>query len=153
MPTLTQLTQATGLDVEAHVADMAAGIEIPITDQLQFQGDLAVIPLAMAEQGAATRAVKFHTIRATWQPVPAAGIEVLRGESGGHPHTLVADPGACRWTTTGITDPTGLTLGVLEATEPVYLLHPEHGGTGIAPGTYVIRGQREHAQQERRVAD
>jgi hypothetical protein len=24
-----------------------------------------------------------------------------------------------------------------------YLIHPEHGATGIAPGTYVIRRQRE----------
>jgi hypothetical protein len=28
---------------------------------------------------------------------------------------------------------------VLETTEIAYLIHPEHGGTGIAPGAYAIR--------------
>lgn len=26
-----------------------------------------------------------------------------------------------------------------------YLIHPEHGGTGIAPGRYLVRRQRERA--------
>ena len=74
--------------------------------------------------------------------MPGAGIEVLRAGTGGNPHTLVADPGTCRWTT-GVHDPERLALGALTTTGVAYLIHPEHGGSGIAPGTYVIRRQRE----------
>lgn len=77
---------------------------------------------------------------------------MLRGGAGGNPHTLVADPGACRWTT-GVRDNTGLALGVLAATGVAYLVHPEHGGSGIAPGTYVIRRQRERSRLPRRLSD
>lgn len=79
---------------------------------------------------------------ARWHEVPGAGIEVLRAGTGGNPHTLVADPGTCRWTT-GIYDQERLALGALTTTGAAYLIHPEHGGSGIAPGTYVIRRQRE----------
>jgi len=61
-------------------------------------------------------------------------------------------PGACRWTT-GVRDNTGLALGVLAATGVAYLVHPEHGGSGIAPGTYVIRRQRERGRLPSRLSD
>jgi hypothetical protein len=81
-----------------------------------------------------------------------AGIEVLHAAAGGNPHTLVADPGACLWTT-GVRDRTGLALGALATTGIAYLVHPEHGGSGIAPGTFVIRRQRERSGIARREAD
>ncbi|MGW0803278.1 hypothetical protein [Nonomuraea sp. NPDC002799] len=34
-----------------------------------------------------------------------------------------------------------------------YLAHPEHAYTGIAPGTYELRRQREQADKARLVAD
>src|ERR1700677_4711197 len=84
-----------------------------------------------------------------WHEVPGAGVEVLRAGTGGNPHTLVADPGTCRWTT-GVDDPQRLALGALSTTGVAYLIHPEHGGSGIAPGTYVIRRQRERSGMTRR---
>ena len=69
---------------------------------------------------------------ARWHEVPGAGVEVLRAGTGGNPHTLVADPGTCRWTT-GVDDPQRLALGALRTTGVAYLIHPEHGGSGIAP--------------------
>jgi hypothetical protein len=90
-----------------------------------------------------------------WHEVPSTGIELLRSAAGGNPHTLVADPGTCQWTTS-VDDPTRLALGVLTATRAAYLIHPEHGGAGIAPGTYLIRRQRERregTQEARLIAD
>ncbi|WP_431955548.1 hypothetical protein [Nocardia lijiangensis] len=121
-------------------------ISIPIIDGMHAQGDLLVIP---------ARLLDAVTVRpdATWRYVPADGIEVLRGPAGGNPHTLVAEPGSCRWTTQ-LDDPTGLALGMFVADTVAYLMHPEHGATGSAPGAYVIRRQRENSNHGARlVAD
>ncbi|MFF8957884.1 hypothetical protein [Streptomyces sp. NPDC014894] len=131
--TLAELSSRTGLDVLAHLEREAA---VPVVGGPQAQGDLIVVPhelVADAEVPA----------DAEWRPVPPGGVELLRG-AGGHPHTLTADAGACRWTA-GVGDPQGLALGLAEVSGVAYLLHPEHGGTGIAPGRYLIRRQREHA--------
>jgi hypothetical protein len=37
----------------------------------------------------------------------------------------------------------GLAIAMIETSAVAYLIHPEHGGTGIAPGRYVVRRQRE----------
>lgn len=74
--------------------------------------------------------------------VPRTGVELLRSAAGGNPHSLVADEGACTWTTQ-VRDSRGLALGVLDTRVVAYLIHPEHGATGIAPGRYVIGRQRE----------
>jgi hypothetical protein len=131
--TLADLTSHTGLDVLDHLEREAA---IPVTGRLQAQGDLIVIPFAWL----AGQVELWPDPR--WQPVPAAGLVLLRSAAGGNPHTLVAGPGRCEWTT-AVADRTGLDLGVLTAAGVAYLLHPEHGGAGIAPGTYLIRRQRE----------
>jgi hypothetical protein len=141
--TLAELTRQTGLAVLDHL-DRTLGI--PVVDGLQAQGDLIIAPLAMVESS-----IQIHA--GTWANVPAAGIELLRGEAGGNPHTLVADRGTCRWTA-WVGDPERLTIGVFEATAPVYLLHAEHGATGVAPGTYAVRRQREReGRRARLVAD
>ncbi|GAA4558405.1 hypothetical protein [Planotetraspora kaengkrachanensis] len=70
-----------------------------------------------------------------------------------NPHTLVADPGTCRWTR-GVSDSHLLAIGVFETTAVAYLLHPEHGATGCTPGTYLVRRQREfEGRGARLVAD
>lgn len=141
--TLAQLTESTGLDVLDH---LELDAEIPILAGLQAQGDLLIAPIAeLAGQ------VRVHAA-ARWTPVPAAGVEVLRGTAMGNPHTLCADPGACTWTT-DVDDATDLAIGVLRTDGPAWLLHREHGAAGIAPGEYVIRRQREMADQVRMVAD
>ncbi|PSK88929.1 hypothetical protein CLV63_12817 [Murinocardiopsis flavida] len=137
--TLADLTERSGLDVLDH---LERAVTVPVIDGLQAQGDLIVVPYALLD------AVQTAP-GARWRPVPVSGVELLRSASGGNPHSLVADPGGCRWTT-DVRDPSGLALGVLDATGTAYLIHPEHGGTGIAPGTYVIRRQREGAAESRR---
>jgi hypothetical protein len=140
--TLADLTARTGRDVLSH---LEKEMTIPVVDALQAQGDLLVIPIARLTLGAPD--VTWSDVVAIapgahWREVPGSGIDVLRAVAGGNPHTLVADPGTCRWTT-GVRDPRGLALGALSTTAVAYLIHPEHGGSGIAPGTYVIRRQRE----------
>lgn len=131
--TVAELTARTGVDVLDHLERESA---IPVLDGLQAQGDLIVVP--------------FHLLTGVivpgfgWQEVPPGGIEVIRAASGANPHVLVADPGICRWTVR-VDDPEGLALGCLDTTGPAYLLHPEHGGSGIAPGRYLVRRQREAA--------
>jgi hypothetical protein len=89
---------------------------------------------------------------AYWRDVLGAGNDVLRAAAGGNPRIPVAGPGACQWTT-GVRDRTGLALGALTTTGVAYLVHPEHGGSGIDPGTYVTRRQRERSGNARREAD
>lgn len=137
--TLAELAHRTGLDVLDHLERQVA---IPIVDGMQAQGDLIVIPLALVDDVD----VPFT---ARWHPVPPNGVELLRGAGGGNPHTLVADPGICDWTT-DVRDSQALAIGVVRTTRPAYLIHPEHGGTGIAPGSYLIRRQRERSMQSAR---
>lgn len=141
--TLADLTARTGLDVLGH---LEREVTIPIIDGIQAQGDLLVIPIAFLAADPRSWTGRSVSIvdSARWHEVPGAGVEVLRAGTGGNPHTLVADPGTCRWTT-GVTDPQQLALGALTTTGVAYLIHPEHGGSGIAPGTYVIRRQRERS--------
>jgi len=136
--TLAQLTQRTGLDVLDHLERQVA---IPVVAGLQAQGDLIVIPFDLVDEAQLSTA-------AQWLAVPAAGIELLRSAGGGNPHTLVADPGTCEWTT-DVIDPEHLALGVLRTRQPAYLIHPEHGGSGIATGTYLVRRQRERVNRPR----
>jgi hypothetical protein len=42
-----------------------------------------------------------------------------------------------------VSDVDGLAIALVDTMAPVYLLHREHGGTGIAPGRYAVRRQRE----------
>jgi hypothetical protein len=139
--TLADLTARTGLDILGH---LEREVTIPVTDGIQAQGDLLVIPIALlaTDTRGWTGRNTLIADSARWHEVPGAGIEVLRAGTGGNPHSLVADPGTCRWTT-GVHDPERLALGALRTTGVAYLIHPEHGGSGIATGTYVIRRQRE----------
>ncbi|WP_433371830.1 hypothetical protein [Streptosporangium sp. CA-115845] len=142
--TLASLSRQTGLAVLDHLERSAS---IPVVHGLQAQGDLIVIPLPVI----ASSVQVWPGSR--WTDVPAEGVELLRGAAGGNPHTLVADPGTCRWTT-HVLDSDQLAIGVFETSAVAYLLHPEHGATGCPPGSYVIRRQREHeGQRARLVAD
>lgn len=144
MTTLDELTAKSGLDVLDHLAGDA---QIPILDGIQAQGDLLIIPLTVVADEVVVRR------GAAWTAVPSSGVEVLRGAAMGNPHSLVADPGAARWTT-DVDDAAGLALGVVEVTGPAaWLLHREHGGMGLAAGCWVIRRQREQADELRLVAD
>ncbi|MFI5610916.1 hypothetical protein [Amycolatopsis sp. NPDC051903] len=91
-----------------------------------------------------------HLERRTAVPV----LDGLQGAAGRNPHTLVADPGTCRWTA-AVRDPLGLGIAAFENTAPVYLIHPEHGGSGVAPGSWLVRRQQEGdtARTRRLIAD
>jgi len=133
MKRLMDLTAETGLPVDLHLMlDMV----IPVHDGFQAQGDLLVALLP--ELAGRVKAAEG----AAWQEVPPGGVELLRGAAGGNVHSLVADPDTCVWTT-DVIDAEGLAIAVFDAMATVYLLHREHGATGIAAGQYVVRRQRE----------
>jgi hypothetical protein len=134
--TLTQAITRYGVDVLDHLDRDAA---VPILAGVQFQGDVAVVPI--------------DPVMTCLTAVPAEGIAVVRGESGGNTHLLLAD-GPVRFDQQD-SSTTSLVLGVLEVPEgsTAYLAHPEHAYTGIAPGTYELRRQREQADELRLVAD
>ena len=135
---LAELLEATELDVLDH---LAREITVPVVDGPQAQGDLIVLPMAM---------VPVVTVGSwtTWRSVPWRGVELVRGVAGNNPHTLVADDGTCRWTD-GVRDPLRLAIAAFENTAPAYLVHPEHGGTGVAPGRWVVRRQQEYGRDRR----
>ncbi|HLI38639.1 MAG TPA: hypothetical protein VKV80_15055 [Streptosporangiaceae bacterium] len=137
--TLADLTTRHGLQVLQH---LNAAAEVPILDGIQAQGDLFIIPLT--ETGRTTAGL-------TALPVPTSGIPVIPASGdAAHEHRLFAGaPGTATWAP--IHD--GQDIGILECTEPAYILHAEHGATGVATGTYLLRRQREQAKEERLVID
>ena len=135
MQTLADVTAATGFEVLEH---LEAEAQVPVIAGLQAQGDLAIVP-----NGSFTIA--------SGQPVAKTGVAVIEAIGGGHEHRLFAGtPGTAFWTPASSG---GQDIGVLECTEPAYILHPEHGAAGIAPGSYMLRRQREQADEERLIAD
>ena len=133
--TLRQLIDKYGFDVHDH---LDRDLEIPVHAGLQAQGDLFIIPADpnRDSQGA---------------PVPLDGIPVIEAVGGGHEHRLFAgQPGTAFFTPAGAREQD---IGLLECTESAYIAHPEHAYAGIAPGTYILRRQREQADWDRFVAD
>lgn len=112
---------------------------VPIVTGLQRQGDVIVVPTP--DGAAATKRV------------PASGVPVVRGEAGGNTHAIVAE-GAVFCDVREATA-SNLTLATLTVTEgaTAYLAHPEHAYSGIGPGTYELRRQREQADELRMVQD
>ncbi len=129
--------------LSAHDVDvppqLVAQAEVPVLTGLQRQGDLIVIPTrASAKKG---------------EPVPAEGIQVVRGEASANTHWLDAYQGEVTWApATGV----GPDLGVVSVAKGAVamLTHTdEHGANAMGPGDYLIRRQVEQADQIRIVAD
>ncbi|WP_232667432.1 hypothetical protein [Pseudonocardia sp. TRM90224] len=139
MMNLDALLDITGLDVLDHLDRQVA---VPVVDGLQAQGDLIVIPAGMTPT-----VTTWPSSR--WRPLPAEGLELVRGIAGNNPHTLVAEPGTCELTP-DVEDPLRLAIAMFTNTAPAYLIHPEHGGTGIAPGRWLVRRQRERGNSRGR---
>ena len=135
---LAQILDIAELSVLDHLELQVA---VPVLDGPQAQGDLIVLPLSMVPV-----VTTGHWTR--WQSVPRRGVELVRGVAGGNPHTLVADRGVCQWTG-GFHDPLGLCVALFENAAPVYLIHPEHGGSGVAPGRWLVRRQQESGRRRR----
>lgn len=126
--------------------ELLASIEVPVLTGLQRQGDVLICP----------RPKLGKVELAGMVPVPASGVNVVRGEATGNAHILDAVQGDVRWAAHVARRADDLTLGVLSVGEGAvaHLIHTdEHGCNAIGPGTYVLRGKREMAAEIRRVAD
>lgn len=108
---------------------------VPVLDTPQPQGDVMFLPCGPARTDLGN-------------PVTAAGITLVAGQ---HSHVLIADADTTRWVAGA--GPSRLSVGVIHTTEPCWIIHPEHGGLGLAPGAWEVRRQREQADEERLVAD
>lgn len=134
MNTLTEVMTPHGVEIPAH---LVADAEVPVLTGMQRQGDVLVIP---------TRRGKVTGL----EPIPPQGIAVVRGEAGGNTHLLV---GGGKWAPI-TTDRAIMGTLVLEKEDQAFLLHPEHGATGIAgPGAFIVKRQREQADVVRLVSD
>lgn len=135
MATTTQMIAHTGVDV---ITEQDLDLEIPVLGGVQRQGDVLVRPADVTANTA----------------VPITGTPVVRGENGGNTHAIYAADGPVFCDVTA-GSPTDLRIAVLSVPEgsTAYLGHPEHGYSGIAPGDYEIRRQREQAEEMRMVAD
>jgi hypothetical protein len=133
MTTLSTLMSRHAVEIPAH---LAADADVPLLSGRQRQGDVLIRPTRPGIVVGTT-------------PIPPEGIPVVRGEAGGNTHLLV---GAGQWAA-NTTDP--MVMGTLDVPlgGSAYLLHPEHGATGIAPGSYLVRRQREQADVVRMVQD
>lgn len=130
METLGALIERHDVEVHEHLDRDEL---VPVLTGLQAQGDVIVVPT-----------------RPSAKPgdiIPAEGVPVVRGESGGNTHLLL---GECSWAPATAR---GVDLGVVTVPEVAWLAHPEHGYLGLGPGAYVIRRQREQAEKIRLVAD
>lgn len=131
--TYSQILGDHGVEIPEH---LEADAEVPLLTGIQRQGDLIVLPVTVARPGRLGDAVE----------IPADGVPVVQGEATSNTHLLVGDG---LWAAGGA----GTDLGVVTVSSEAYLLHPEHGAQGLAPGSYLIRRQREQADEIRLVAD
>lgn len=139
MSTITEMTRTTGVTVETgHDLDF----EIPVLTGIQRQGDVIIVPV---------KATRGDTAQ---MPVSASGCAVVRGESGGNTHAIYADgPGVLCDTFPASVGSLKVAVLTVPDGSVAYLGHPEHGFSGIGPGTYEVRRQREMADELRLVAD
>lgn len=136
MNTLATLIDRHGITIDEHLDTEAI---VPVHTGMQRQGDVLIVPAP--------------TLSPATTPVPAAGVPVVRGENGGNTHSIVADGPVMLDVRRA--DTRNLVLALLTVPEGsvAYLAHPEHAYTGIGPGTYSLRRQREQADELRMVAD
>ena len=122
---------------------------VPVLTRPQAQGDLMIVPLALA-YGEGERAP-------TWPRgavVPPGGVQVVHGEATGNTHWLHAG-----FSSPGVTwhrADAGLVVGIVTvpAGQTAMLVHTdEHGANGIGEGRYEIRQKRELADEVRYVED
>ena len=140
MKTLTEVLTPYGLSA----ADQAlADIEVPIPDKAQRQGDLLFLP---------TLAHELEGRLAKGETVGVDGVNLVVGEATGNAHILDAPDGGVTFYRS--TEASTTAVGWIVADKPFYVLHTdEHGANGFAAGTWTVRGKREMAEVERRVAD
>ena len=113
-------------------------LEIPVKTAPQRQGDVFLLPVTTTHPG---------------EPIPTAGVTVVRAESSAaNMHNLHGD-GAWLWSPDADTN---LVQGWLTvpAGGVAYLIHTEeHPALAVGPVSYEVRRQQEWAGGWRRVAD
>lgn len=129
--------------------DATTRFNVEIFDYLDHEEDIPTITTSCRQGDVSV--LRVTTTPAT-TPVPAAGTAVIRGENGGNTHSLHGDGILFDQATPSVTSLLLGTLTVPDGTS-AFLLHPEHGGFQIMPGTYRIGRQREMADEIRMVAD
>lgn len=143
MTTFNDVLAARSVEIPAGLEAQA---EVPVLTGPQRQGDVGIF---VRKPLSATQLDRMPV-------VPAAGLAVVRGESGGNAHWLLPE-GLVRWQEAAPNgDPAAVLLGTLVVDEGAvaFLVHDdEHGANGIGPGTYTLHGKRELAETLRRVAD
>lgn len=128
---------------------LEAEAQVPVLTGPQAQGDLMIVPVAMA--------YAYPAAAPEWpagQPVSQGGVQVVHGEATGNTH----------WLHAGFASPDvawhraddGLVVGVVTVPpgQSAMLIHTdEHGANGIGPGRYEIRRKREQLDEIAYVAD
>ena len=139
--TLADVESLSATDVLDHLDRQAT---IAVKGGLQRQGDVGFIPTRVLAE-------KYRT--ADPEPLTAAGVALVSSGQGGHTHLLVAD-GPVTWAPVARAVELG-DVGVFTVPDgaTAYVIHPEHGAMGFAPGAYLVRRQTEMADELRIVAD
>ena len=144
MSTLTAILTRANVTVPD---DLIADLEVPvISDRPQRQGDVLIWPRP------AVGAAELES----FTEVPAAGVAVVVGEATGNTHLVQPEPGCTVMFKRTPPRDGELSLGILHVPDGAvaWLIHTdEHGANGVGPGTWVLKGKREQADEERRVAD
>lgn len=134
--TLNQAIQHTGTDVLDY---LDREVTIPTVTKAACQGDVSIF--------------RDDKAKAATTPMPKA-VTVVRSEASSNTHVLHPD-GDCYFDYNDRASVRNLTLGTLTvpAGSKALLMHQEHGGMSIEPGTYRIGRQREFAGEWAYVAD
>jgi hypothetical protein len=135
MTTLFEATKSTGVAVFDYLDHDA---EVPTITEAACQGDVSI----------------FRTTKpAATTPMPKV-VMVVRSEASSNTHTLHPS-GECFWEYNRAASVTDLVLGTLTVADgsKALLMHQEHGGIEIGPGTYHVGRQREWAGEWAMVAD
>lgn len=139
--TVTTLADAETVFGASHLEHLDRSAALPVITRAACQGDVSIRCTGDAADVPAGAAI------------PAAGVVVISGGTGGHAHTLFGDGPAGYAATPARTGSLELGTLTVPAGSRALLSHPEHGGLLIDPGTYVLGRQREYAGEWRAVAD
>lgn len=124
---------------------------IPVSNGLQRQGDVIVIPTPDAVVEKVGGKDKTTPLHAT---LGLKGHPVVRGENGGNTHLLLpAGEVTYRDLTGEGSNSFDVCVFTVAEGATAYLAHPEHGYMGIGAGTYTVRRQQEKADEIRMVQD
>lgn len=143
--TFAQAVDKIGVTLPDH---LIADAEVPVLTGVQAQGDLIIVPADVDD---------YPVARVALESVPAKGVQVVTGEATGNTHWLhqgFDSPDVMWGRVTSSRDDLVLAVVQVPDGQSAELIHTdEHGANAMGPGTYVIRGKRELADEIRRVAD